>query len=114
MNREYLQKNEFIVIVVKVDLKGVFVEYMSRIYFDDIDVRIGDCGKGYVVKEEIVVVLNGIRNLCFLVIVQGDCDDVGRFLYLEGVEYIMWCIYDVYFYVFFVFFDLFFKIEFSI
>ncbi|MED6134806.1 hypothetical protein PIB30_040420 [Stylosanthes scabra] len=27
---------------------------------------------------------------------QYDKDDVGRFLYLEGVEYIMWCTYDVY------------------
>ncbi|PIN12011.1 Glucosylceramidase [Handroanthus impetiginosus] len=28
----------------------------------------------------------------------NDGDDVGKFLYLEGVEYIMWCTYDVHFY----------------
>ncbi|XP_047323974.1 non-lysosomal glucosylceramidase [Impatiens glandulifera] len=29
---------------------------------------------------------------------ENDNNDVGRFLYLEGVEYIMWCTYDVHFY----------------
>ncbi|KAK4750952.1 hypothetical protein SAY87_004434 [Trapa incisa] len=41
-------------------------------------------------------------------------DDVGRFLYLEGVEYIMWCTYDVHFYASFALLELFPKIELSI
>ncbi|CAN1334617.1 Non-lysosomal glucosylceramidase [Linum perenne] len=43
-----------------------------------------------------------------------DSDDVGRFLYLEGVEYIMWCTYDVHFYASFALLELFPKIELSI
>ena len=43
-----------------------------------------------------------------------DCDDVGSFLYLEGVEYIMWCTYDVHFYASFALLELFPKIELSI
>jgi non-lysosomal glucosylceramidase len=43
-----------------------------------------------------------------------DDEDVGRFLYLEGVEYIMWCTYDVHFYASFALLDLFPKIELSI
>ncbi|KAJ4976498.1 hypothetical protein NE237_001604 [Protea cynaroides] len=41
-------------------------------------------------------------------------DDVGKFLYLEGVEYIMWCTYDVHFYASFALLTLFPKIELSI
>eukprot|EP01018_Ginkgo_biloba_P009127 Gb_37177 [translate_table: standard] len=41
-------------------------------------------------------------------------EDVGRFLYLEGVEYMMWCTYDVHFYASFALLDLFPKIELSI
>ncbi|XP_031482797.1 uncharacterized protein LOC116252579 [Nymphaea colorata] len=41
-------------------------------------------------------------------------DDVGKFLYLEGVEYIMWCTYDVHFYASFALLDLFPKIELNI
>ncbi|RWR97590.1 non-lysosomal glucosylceramidase-like protein [Cinnamomum micranthum f. kanehirae] len=41
-------------------------------------------------------------------------DNVGRFLYLEGVEYIMWCTYDVHFYASFALLVLFPKIELSI
>ncbi|KDP39388.1 hypothetical protein JCGZ_01145 [Jatropha curcas] len=44
----------------------------------------------------------------------SDDDDVGRFLYLEGVEYIMWCTYDVHFYASFALLELFPKIELSI
>ncbi|CAI9761633.1 unnamed protein product [Fraxinus pennsylvanica] len=44
----------------------------------------------------------------------NDSDDVGRFLYLEGVEYIMWCTYDVHFYASFALLELFPKIELSI
>ncbi|CAK9141461.1 unnamed protein product [Ilex paraguariensis] len=43
-----------------------------------------------------------------------DSDDVGWFLYLEGVEYIMWCTYDVHFYASFALLELFPKIELSI
>ncbi|PON63758.1 Beta-glucosidase GBA2-type [Parasponia andersonii] len=43
-----------------------------------------------------------------------DDEDVGRFLYLEGVEYIMWCTYDVHFYASFALLELFPKIELSI
>lgn len=41
-------------------------------------------------------------------------DVVGKFLYLEGVEYIMWCTYDVHFYASFALLDLFPKIELNI
>lgn len=41
-------------------------------------------------------------------------EDVGSFLYLEGVEYIMWCTYDVHFYASFALLELFPKIELSI
>ncbi|KAL5702713.1 glucosylceramidase [Ranunculus cassubicifolius] len=44
----------------------------------------------------------------------SDDEDVGRFLYLEGVEYIMWCTYDVHFYASFALLVLFPKIELSI
>lgn len=43
-----------------------------------------------------------------------DSDDVGRFLYLEGIEYVMWCTYDVHFYASFALLNLFPKIELSI
>ncbi|KAL1342227.1 hypothetical protein HN51_028797 [Arachis hypogaea] len=45
---------------------------------------------------------------------QYDRDDVGRFLYLEGVEYIMWCTYDVHFYASFALLELFPRIELNI
>ncbi|XP_078427836.1 beta-glucosidase, GBA2 type family protein isoform X2 [Wolffia australiana] len=41
-------------------------------------------------------------------------EDVGRFLYLEGVEYVMWCTYDVHFYASFALLALFPKIELGI
>ncbi|CAA6655301.1 unnamed protein product [Spirodela intermedia] len=44
----------------------------------------------------------------------AEGDDVGRFLYLEGTEYVMWCTYDVHFYASFALLDLFPKIELSI
>lgn len=44
----------------------------------------------------------------------AEADDVGRFLYLEGTEYVMWCTYDVHFYASFALLDLFPKIELSI
>ncbi|KAL5997036.1 hypothetical protein ACLOJK_007962 [Asimina triloba] len=51
---------------------------------------------------------NGLLNL------QDDSGNVGRFLYLEGVEYIMWCTYDVHFYASFALLELFPKIELNI
>ncbi|KAL3634373.1 hypothetical protein CASFOL_021427 [Castilleja foliolosa] len=44
----------------------------------------------------------------------NDNNDVGKFLYLEGVEYIMWCTYDAHFYASFALLELFPKIELSI
>ncbi|OAY68565.1 Non-lysosomal glucosylceramidase, partial [Ananas comosus] len=49
-----------------------------------------------------------------LLLPQGGPENVGKFLYLEGVEYIMWCTYDVHFYASFALLDLFPKIELSI
>ncbi|MCL7041288.1 hypothetical protein MKW94_010475 [Papaver nudicaule] len=43
-----------------------------------------------------------------------DNEDVGRFLYLEGVEYVMWCTYDVHFYASYALLALFPKIELGI
>ncbi|XP_077226695.1 beta-glucosidase, GBA2 type family protein [Tasmannia lanceolata] len=45
---------------------------------------------------------------------QDEGENVGRFLYLEGVEYIMWCTYDVHFYASFALLELFPKIELNI
>lgn len=45
---------------------------------------------------------------------QGSSDNVGKFLYLEGVEYVMWCTYNVHFYASFALLGLFPKIELSI
>lgn len=47
-------------------------------------------------------------------LLENDTDDAGRFLYLEGIEYIMWCTYDVHFYASFALLELFPKIELSI
>lgn len=41
-------------------------------------------------------------------------ENVGKFLYLEGIEYVMWNTYDVHFYASFALLDLFPKIELSI
>lgn len=43
-----------------------------------------------------------------------DNENVGRFLYLEGVEYIMWNTYDVHFYASFALLELFPKIELNV
>ncbi|KAL6611340.1 hypothetical protein ACP70R_039268 [Stipagrostis hirtigluma subsp. patula] len=43
-----------------------------------------------------------------------DRENVGKFLYLEGIEYFMWCTYDVHFYASFALLELFPKIELSI
>ncbi|XP_051118072.1 uncharacterized protein LOC127242544 isoform X2 [Andrographis paniculata] len=45
---------------------------------------------------------------------ENSNNEVGRFLYLEGIEYIMWCTYDVHFYASFALLELFPKIELSI
>ncbi|CAK9173802.1 unnamed protein product [Ilex paraguariensis] len=57
---------------------------------------------------------NCFANPCKLSDSHVDSGDVGRFLYLEGVEYIMWCTYDVHFYASFALLELFPKIELSI
>ncbi|KAJ3682368.1 hypothetical protein LUZ60_014941 [Juncus effusus] len=44
----------------------------------------------------------------------SPCTNVGKFLYLEGVEYIMWCTYDVHFYASFALLSLFPQIELSV
>jgi len=43
-----------------------------------------------------------------------DEENVGCFLHQEGVEYMMWCTYDVHFYAYFALLDLFPKIELNI
>ncbi|EEF44252.1 conserved hypothetical protein [Ricinus communis] len=58
--------------------------------------------------------LNHSLKLSPLMEWQNNSDDVGRFLYLEGVEYIMWCTYDVHFYASFALLELFPKIELNI
>ncbi|XP_042517357.1 non-lysosomal glucosylceramidase [Macadamia integrifolia] len=57
---------------------------------------------------------NGVASMHFKTDPDNDNEDVGRFLYLEGVEYIMWCTYDVHFYASFALLILFPKIELSI
>ena len=67
-------------------------------------------------SESSVTLTNVIStsNLQSLMDQQYDDDDVGRFLYLEGVEYIMWCTYDVHFYASFALLELFPRIELNI
>lgn len=57
---------------------------------------------------------NSTSTLKSLTMRDQEYDDVGRFLYLEGVEYIMWCTYDVHFYASFALLELFPKIELNI
>ncbi|KAL5781464.1 hypothetical protein ACOSP7_006493 [Xanthoceras sorbifolium] len=72
----------------------------------------------YLHNDETVVNQNGNINESQLSFTPLDSctesDDVGRFLYLEGVEYIMWCTYDVHFYASFALLALFPKIELNI
>ncbi|KAJ1405106.1 Six-hairpin glycosidase superfamily [Sesbania bispinosa] len=58
--------------------------------------------------------LNSTGSLHSLTMMNQQNDDVGRFLYLEGVEYIMWCTYDVHFYASFALLALFPRIELNI
>ncbi|KAK4854726.1 hypothetical protein QYF36_000564 [Acer negundo] len=73
---------------------------------------------GYLSNDETGVNQNGNTNESQLSFTPmdscTDSDDVGRFLYLEGVEYIMWCTYDVHFYASFALLALFPKIELNI
>ncbi|KAK1307564.1 hypothetical protein QJS10_CPA09g01999 [Acorus calamus] len=62
--------------------------------------------------QELALVNQGRSKNC--VSLHDDREHVGRFLYLEGIEYIMWCTYDVHFYASFALLDLFPKIELSI
>ncbi|XP_021850909.2 uncharacterized protein [Spinacia oleracea] len=92
----------------KVDSKGLVFEHRNGANVDK-----ADAGKGNVL-EEIVVPLRKAKQPFSLAEPQDECNDVGRFLYLEGVEYVMWCTYDVHFYASFALLDLFPKIELSI
>ncbi|CAK9198098.1 unnamed protein product [Sphagnum troendelagicum] len=47
-------------------------------------------------------------------LLQEGEENVGQFLYLEGVEYLMWCTYDVHFYASFALLSLFPKLELAI
>lgn len=106
-----LRKNgKVAVTVAKVDLEGVRNEHHSEIYLGETDAGLGGRGKRPASKEELV---NASQHT-HLMRTQDDGYDVGRFLYLEGVEYIMWCTYDVHFYASFALLDLFPKIELSI
>jgi hypothetical protein len=49
-----------------------------------------------------------------LALLQKGEENVGQFIYLEGIEYIMWCTYDVHFYASFALLSLFPKLELSI
>lgn len=98
----------------KVDTKGLAMEHRNEANLDKADAGIRDHGKGDVLQEEIIVPLKKAKQSCSLAESLDECDDVGRFLYLEGVEYIMWCTYDVHFYASFALLDLFPKIELSI
>ncbi|KAE8039396.1 hypothetical protein FH972_011813 [Carpinus fangiana] len=68
--------------------------------------------------EPMVPLKKGQSNRCLHLLTlpdpENENDDVGRFLYLEGVEYIMWCTYDVHFYASFALLELFPKIELNI
>ncbi|CAA2959830.1 non-lysosomal glucosylceramidase [Olea europaea var. sylvestris] len=88
-----------------------------------VDVGSRDCDETtsdrYPNKENLSTTENGEPKGCFTSYNKAmdpvnDTDDVGRFLYLEGVEYIMWCTYDVHFYASFALLELFPKIELSI
>ncbi|KAH9616487.1 hypothetical protein KSS87_001803 [Heliosperma pusillum] len=104
------ENSKIIATPAKVDPNGLVVDHISGTYSSDVGAAVEDRGKGHAVTEETVETLNEHS----LVRPQDDCDDVGRFLYLEGVEYIMWCTYDVHFYASFALLDLFPKIELSI
>ncbi|KAE8781203.1 Non-lysosomal glucosylceramidase [Hordeum vulgare] len=56
----------------------------------------------------------GLQELIPYLLSKDGPENVGKFLYLEGVEYIMWNTYDVHFYASFALLDLFPKIELSI
>ncbi|KAL8486818.1 hypothetical protein ACS0TY_023492 [Phlomoides rotata] len=82
----------------------------------DVD-SIGSTSKRFSDEEALSDHGNSVGENCFaskLLNPTNDEDDVGRFLYLEGVEYIMWCTYDVHFYASFALLELFPKIELSI
>lgn len=103
------QKDEKITVTsAKVDSHGLIIDHKSEIYLGDTDAGLGDHGKRPASKGELVNASQHKR------LMQTQDDDVGRFLYLEGVEYIMWCTYDVHFYASFALLDLFPKIELSI
>jgi len=68
---------------------------------------------GSQMQEQTNVGLKSEEPIPYLISKDGP-ENVGKFLYLEGVEYIMWNTYDVHFYASFALLDLFPKIELSI
>ncbi|GAB4844094.1 hypothetical protein Ancab_014058 [Ancistrocladus abbreviatus] len=86
-------------------------------YLGTTDIASESHEKAHALKCEGALPLKGALHSCPLMDFlndDDDDDDVGRFLYLEGVEYMMWCTYDVHFYASFALLDLFPKIELSI
>ncbi|KMT16930.1 hypothetical protein BVRB_2g044000 [Beta vulgaris subsp. vulgaris] len=98
----------------KVDSIGLVIEHTNGAICDKAVAPMGDHGKGHASKEEIELPRKKANQSSVLAEPQDGYNDVGRFLYLEGVEYIMWCTYDVHFYASFALLDLFPKIELSI
>ena len=56
---------------------------------------------------------NSAGHTLGIALLNGE-ENVGQFLYLEGIEYIMWCTYDVHFYASFALLSLFPKLELAI
>ncbi|GMH31222.1 hypothetical protein Nepgr_033065 [Nepenthes gracilis] len=94
--------------------KGSFFDHKNRTYLGTADVASENLGKGNALEDEGAISPKGIQRSYPVLESRNENDDVGRFLYLEGVEYIMWCTYDVHFYASFALLHLFPKIELSI
>ncbi|GAV66154.1 DUF608 domain-containing protein/GBA2_N domain-containing protein [Cephalotus follicularis] len=89
--------------------------YSSSVRLIDNDEEVltnNSCKDKSVIHREGIV--NHSQHPFSLLYPPDNSDDVGRFLYLEGVEYIMWCTYDVHFYASFALLELFPKIELTI
>lgn len=90
------------------------VELMKSSYVGTDGMASENGEKGHPLKDDAGVALKELHCPAAFVEPYYVSDDVGRFLYLEGVEYIMWCTYDVHFYASFALLNLFPKIELSI
>ncbi|CAL0321180.1 unnamed protein product [Lupinus luteus] len=108
---------------VRVDCRqGADVECMEDNSYDSTSINgpnLDEQDVGYVSDENESVISfrkgNSTSALHSLTMTDQEYDnDVGRFLYLEGVEYVMWCTYDVHFYASFALLELFPKIELNI